>query len=140
MSKGARNGTRARPGTVVKAAKFAEGVAAGKSQRQAALDAGFPPSIAKMPKNRIVPYVPGSLKAAIQAAIKPRDIAKVLADGLRAEDVRVGFADGAAIREVAGPDHKERRQHAELAAKLGGMIEREADDTSEVKVTVQVLG
>lgn len=121
--------------------KLAEGLAAGKSPRQAAKDAGYSAHTADHAERR-VEALARSFKDIMREHIAPKDIAKVLKDGLKAVEVRPLIYEGELLEELKYPDHAERRACADLASRLAGYHNPKLLDLEHgpVEITVRRIG
>jgi hypothetical protein len=100
---------------------YVEGVAAGKSRRRAALDAGYSLSSANNPGHNIergrVREVFGEL---IRGAVSAELIAQRVREGLDAMEIKCFVHEDAVIYSRPLENFTERRHYAELAARFGG--------------------
>ena len=127
-------------GPTRRATVYCQGILAGKTKYQAALDAGYSRSVARKPGAKIERQLSASLAAAIHAAISPERVAQVLAAGLEATETRLGFANGQVVYSEPLPAHKERRESAKLAAQLGGMVTDGVMADNTIRVTIELIG
>ncbi|MFI5118613.1 MAG: hypothetical protein ACHP8B_18145 [Terriglobales bacterium] len=109
--------------------RYIEGVLAGKSKRQAALDAGFSESMASHATTKIeTKDVQVAFAALIRESVPPERISKVIAEGLAATDTKV-LKDGTIVPGVLNVAAlAERRACAELAAEYGGYHTRDSEE------------
>ena len=99
--------------------RYVEGRLAGKNKRQAALDAGFSESMASHASTKVETRdVRAVLARVVREAVPPEQIAKTLAEGMAATEIRFVSNEGE-VTEREVPDFSERRQAAALAAELG---------------------
>lgn len=119
--------------------RFVQGVLEGKSQRQAALDAGYSERMARHPGELLSTE---SLRGLCQSRLSLEKILQRIDEGMDATQSQVivlGRKGKETIETVEGPNYFERRSAAALAAKLIGAdpaakIEVHGDVTTLVKV------
>ena len=103
-------------------AKLVEGITKGKSQRQAALDAGYSERMARHPSELLSA---SALREAFGRFIAPPEkIARRINEGLDAveqEVIVMGRKGKETIRIQELVDYSERRQYAALASRLTGL-------------------
>lgn len=104
---------------------FAQGIAAGKTQKQAALDAGYSENVARDPKRKLLS---GIALREYFAKLLPseEEIAQRLREGLSAERTEyVQWRNGKSVKTKAINlvDFSERRQYARLCANYRGLPE-----------------
>jgi hypothetical protein len=100
---------------------YVDGIAAGKTKKQAALAAGYSASTAN---NAAAIIERGAVKEAfrelIQQTIPVENIIERLAEGLDAMETKCFVHDGGVIYSRPLVNFSERRHYIELAAKYGG--------------------
>jgi hypothetical protein len=114
----------------VRKQRYIEGVVAGKSRKQAALDAGYSEAMAEHPGKLETADVRQAFTALVRQTIPPERIVGVLEAGLAATKVQ-------SEREIA--DFGERRQYAELAAEYGQYVAPAKTDAQAASGVVIVL-
>jgi len=101
--------------------RYVEGVVAGRSRKQAALDAGFTQAMATHPGQKIeTADVREAFSALIREVIPAEKIAKTIAAGIEANETKFFSHEGKVEDEREVIAWSERRQYAELAAEYGG--------------------
>lgn len=117
---------------------YVKGLVAGKSKRQAALDAGYSPSVA----DRAVQIETKDVKAAFSRLIRKRipahHLARRIAEGVDAMDTKFFQKDGQVVESRDVVAWSERRHYAELAAKFGGYVETDSQ-SSGAQIGIQVV-
>jgi len=93
---------------------------AGKSKKQAALEAGCSKSMAEYPAKIETPDVKMAFTELIQQAIPPERIAKVIEEGLGALETKFFSHEGVVQDKRDVVNWSERRQYAAMAAEMGG--------------------
>ncbi len=104
----------------VRQARFAEGLAEGKSARRAAREAGYSDSSADHATTEILPVVERAFGEVIRSKIPVERLVRRLNEGLDAVEVKVTAFEGKITDQKAFVDFGERRAYAELIVKLGG--------------------
>ena len=100
---------------------YVEGVAAGKSRRQAALAAGYSQSSANNPGHNIERgRVREVFAELIRATVPPEMIVQRIREGLDAVEIKCFVHEGGVIYSRPLVNFIERRHYAELAARYGG--------------------
>jgi hypothetical protein len=103
----------------VRQARFAEGLAEGKSARRAAREAGYSESSADHATTEILPVVERAFGEVIRSAIPVERLVERLNEGLDAVEIKVAVFEGKITDQKAFADYGERRAYAELIVKLG---------------------
>jgi phage terminase small subunit len=119
-------------------AQFVKGVVAGKSARQAALDAGYSQSVANDPGRKLFNQsdIQSVLGEHIRKIIPAERIAQRMSEGLDAMETVFAKFEGRISDKTEVVSWSERRQYAELAAKMGGYMPK---DTPDLVVPIQVV-
>ena len=100
---------------------YVQGVAAGKSRRRAALDAGYSLSSANNPGHNIERgQVREVFAELIRAAVPPERVVQLIREGLGAMETKCFLHEGRVIYSRPLVNFTERRHYAELAARFGG--------------------
>ena len=120
---------------------MAAGLAQGKSPYRAAKDAQYAPSTAAHAE-RLMPALERNFRDVMREYIAPKDIAKVLKDGLKAVEIRPLIYEGELVEELKYPNHAERRACADLASRLAGYHNPKllGLDEGPVEITVRRVG
>jgi len=116
--------------------KYIKGVAAGKTKRQAAIDAGYSEATAENAKAVIeTPDVRAEFQRLIREAIPSGKIVQRLAEGVDAMETRFFQNKGAVVETRDVIAWSERRAYLELATEYGGYFipkqEIEVNDKSD---------
>lgn len=119
----------------VREAKLIMGVAAGKTKRQAAKDAGYTGSdeVVSVTASQVLnkPNVKEAMQDALaQAGVTIQGIARVVADGMKAEKVFI-IGDGESAMADVQPDHNIRLRAGGMAAKFLGLDDSEKQPGSQ---------
>lgn len=119
-------------------AKFIKGVVAGKSARKAALDAGYSQSVANDPGRKLFNQaaIQAVLGEHIRKVIPAERIAQRMSEGLDAMETVFAKFEGRITDHAEVVSWSERRQYAELAARMGGYMPK---DTPSLVVPIQVV-
>lgn len=119
-------------------AQFVKGVVAGKSARQSALDAGYSQSVANDPGRKLFNQsdIQAVLGEHIRKIIPAERIAQRMSEGLDAMETVFAKFKGRITDQKDVVSWSERRQYAELAAKMGGYMPKDAPD---LIVPIQVV-
>lgn len=110
--------------------KLIEGVIAGKTKRQAAIDAGYQgktPEVISVAASNVLKKsnVQDALQEALEAhGLTPYKIVAVVADGMKADKVVITGKDEEAFADVV-PDHSIRLKAAGMAAQFMGIGKHE---------------
>jgi len=101
---------------------FVVGKLEGKSDRQAALDAGYAPSTAENTKQKIMsrPDVREAFEELLDEHLAPEKLVRCIVEGLDATQVKFFSREGDVIETVVLPDHRVRLLFLVLALKLKG--------------------
>src|SRR5215468_2848813 len=101
---------------------FVLGKLEGKSDRQAALDAGYAPSTAENTKQKIMsrPEVREAFNELLDEHLAPGKLVRCIVEGLDATQVKFFSREGDRIETVVLPDHRVRLLFLVLALKLKG--------------------
>lgn len=100
---------------------YVEGVAAGKSRRRAALEAGYSLASANNPGHNIERgRVREVFAELIRANVPPELIVQRIREGLDAVEIKLFQHEGRVLDSKPLVNWSERRQYAELAARYGG--------------------
>ena len=119
---------------------YIQGILAGKTKKQAALDAGFSLSIAVRPQFIENPDAKLAFQEIIRAAIPPELIAKRIREGLDAEETKLFAKDGIIQDERNLIAWSERRETAKLAATLASYFNNDAQaQQTTVNVDISAL-
>lgn len=119
---------------------YIEGRIAGKSKRQAALDAGYSTSMADHATDKIETRdVREAFAALIRETVPPERIAKAISEGLDAMETKFFSSEGEVkdSRDVIA--WTERRQYAELAAEYGGYHAPDKGDREQAGGVILIL-
>lgn len=117
---------------------YVKGLAQGKTKRQAALDAGYSPSVADRAIQLETKDVKDAFSRLIRKRVPAHHIAQRIAEGLDAVETKFFQKDGKIVDTADVVAWGERRQYAELAAKFGGYIAPEKGGSS-VGVGLQII-
>jgi phage terminase small subunit len=120
----------------VRQARFAEGLAEGKSARRAAREAGYSESSADHATAEILPVVERALGEVIRSAIPVERLVQRLDEGLDAVEVKVATFEGKITDQREFVDYGQRRAYVELIVKLGGqpvLTGRNEQSTEDVR-------
>jgi len=107
----------------VRRQKFVAGMVEGKSMRQAALYAGYSPSMAAQACREILPQVQGLFREALHHKISVGKLAGTIAAGLDATETKTATFEGKITDTLDLVNWGERRASAELAARLMGYLD-----------------
>ncbi|HET7208423.1 MAG TPA: hypothetical protein VFI95_17735 [Terriglobales bacterium] len=100
---------------------YVEGVAAGKSRRRAALEAGYSLSSANNPSHNIERgRVREVFAQLIRSTVPPELIVQRIREGLDAAEIKVFQHEGGVVYSKPLVNWSERRDYLELAARYGG--------------------
>ena len=99
--------------------RYLEGRVAGKSKRQAALDAGYSEAMADHPGKIETKDVRHAFAALMREAVPPERIAKAISEGLDAMETKFFSSEGSVTDSRDVIAWSERRAYAELAAEYG---------------------
>lgn len=95
----------------------------GKSDRRAALDAGYAPSVAHHADREIVPRVEASLREALErVGLRREKLARRLAEGVDAKEIRFFAKDGIVTDQRVVPDLGMRHTYLQTVLKLQGEL------------------
>lgn len=127
--------------TEIRRQRFVEGLVDGKSMYQAALDAGYAETTAKVACRDIMPQCRDIFRQAMHHRISVGKLSDTIAAGLDAKEVKVfSTKDGGIVYSEPLIAWGERRQYSELAAKLMALEpERRSDDEQTGNITIQVV-
>jgi hypothetical protein len=117
--------------------KYVAGRLEGKGRVQAALDAGFTPSMAEKAATKIENKdVRRAFMELARQAVPTEKLMQRLAEGLDATKVRAIVRGKKVVDKFEVPDYRERREYAWLVAKFSGQyVERsEVDLNAEVDI------
>ena len=98
------------------------GLIAGKSMRQAALDAGHTQSMADNAGEKILPGLIDEFREALARKIPNAKLVQRIAEGLNAKETKLAQYEGEYTDERYLVSWSERRRYAELACKLRGLL------------------
>lgn len=118
----------------VKEQKLVQGVAMGKSQTQAAIDAGYSPKTAAViaSENLKKPNLQEALQAAlIKHGITPDRTIQRVSEALDAEKVAIVGNGEQAMAEIT-PDHTTRLQAVKIANNLMGLGQKQEGNTVNI--------
>lgn len=116
-----------------KQVKHAQGLLAGKSNRDAARQAGYKPNTYNH-ADRLMPALKLNFQELVRREIPPELVVKRLREGLDATTTKVATFEGEITDEAEYVDHGERRAHLELAAELGGYAEKKGLEGIEITI------
>lgn len=107
----------------IKEAKLVKGIVAGKTKRQAAIDAGYSPNTASEIAYETLnkPQLQALLHKELEKqGITLETVVKPVADGLKAEKVSIVGNGDSAMAEIT-PDHNVRLKSSQIASKWMGL-------------------
>src|SRR5262245_782760 len=115
---------------------FVVGKLEGKSNRQAALDAGYAPSTAENTKQTIMsrPDVREAFQELLDEHLPPEKLVRCIVEGLDATQVKFFSQEGDVIETVVLPDHRVRLLFLVLALKLKGWDHPAAEADKPTKI------
>lgn len=118
--------------------KFLAGLLNDKSMRQSALDAGYSQSMADNAGKFIFPHVAAEFRKELERQIPIGKLVTRLAEGLDATESKFAQKDGKYTDERQVINFSERRQYAELVAKLLGIYEYTEAKEPEIKIEAKL--
>lgn len=114
------------------------GLIEGKSQRKAAIDAGFSPSMADNFKQKILPGVQTEFQQELEQKVPRAVLIRRLAEGLNAKETRLTQFEGEFTDQRHLVAWSERRHYAELVAKLLGLLVQRVELTGDKGGPVEI--
>ena len=114
----------------------------GKSDRQAALDAGYAPSTAENTKQKIMsrPEVREAFNELLDEHLPPEKLVRCIVEGLDATQVKFLSREGDVIETVVLPDHRVRLLFLVLALKLKGWDLPPAEASKPTQIVLRWQG
>jgi hypothetical protein len=110
--------------------KYIKGRVDGKSKRQAAIDAGFPVSMAENVAAKIeTPDVRQAFAALVRQKIPAERIVERICEGMDAQETVFAKFEGRITDSKQVVSFSERRAYTEMAAKFGNFIPKDQPDT-----------
>jgi len=121
---------------------FVVGKLEGKTDRQAALDAGYAPSTAENTKQKIMsrPEVRQAFQELLDEHLPPEKLMRCIVEGLDATQVKFFSREGDVIETVILPDHRVRLLFLVLALKLKGWDLPSADVNKPTSIVIRWAG
>jgi hypothetical protein len=121
---------------------FVVGKLEGKTDRQAALDAGYAPSTAENTKQKIMsrPEVRQAFQELLDEHLPLEKLVRCITEGLDATQVKFFSREGDVVETVVLPDHRVRLLFVMLALKLKGWDLPAAEAAQPTKIIVSWKG
>lgn len=111
--------------------KYIKGRAEGKTKQQSALDANYPPSVARDAGRWIErPHVQRAFQELMDRYIPDELIGQRMREGMSATQVKTASFNGEITDIQEFVDFEQRRKYAELAAEFKGRIRRQNGDVN----------
>ena len=130
--------------TNIRLEKFTEGVIAGKSMYQAAIDAGYSKSYARNPSKALAPNMRELFRKVLEHHAPIGKLTKRIAEGLDAEETKFFQKDGIVTDGRNVIAWSERREAAALASRLLGVmpdrLEVTGEDGGQIQVAIRDVG
>jgi len=122
----------------VRARRFVQNLVAGQNMKQAALAAGYTESMADKACVKILPASIAEFRAVLERKVPIGKIADTIAAGLDAMETKIATDKGVISDTQDFISFSERRQYAELAAKLQGYLATKVEHTGPGGGPIQV--